>query len=64
VIALDETPVGVFVELEGAEDGIAAVARTLGRGPTEYVLDSYHSLFVAYCDRHDLPVTHMLFEHG
>ncbi len=47
VIAIDETPVGTFVELEGSEHGIADLARALGRGPGDYILDSYHRLFLA-----------------
>jgi hypothetical protein len=46
VIAVDETPVGTFVELEGGEAGIAAVAERLGRSQRDYVLDSYRTLFL------------------
>ena len=48
VIAIDETPIGTFVELEGEEAAIAAVAVRLGRGPADYVLASYRSLFLEY----------------
>ena len=61
IIALDETPVGVFVEIEGGERGIAATAESLGRAPADYVLDSYRGLFVRHCEQNGLPVTDMLF---
>src|SRR5205809_3516807 len=44
IIAIDETPVGVFVEIEGGDRGIAQAAELLGRGPGDYVLDSYRGL--------------------
>ena len=61
-VALDETPVGTFVEVEGNEHGIHAMATALARQPADYVLDSYRGLFVKHCQRHGLPVTDMLFE--
>ena len=61
IVALDETPVGVFVEIEGGEPGIAAMAEALGRGPDEYVLDSYRGLFVRHCEQLGVPVSDMLF---
>lgn len=61
IVAIDETPVGTFVELEGPEPGIAAIARALGREPTDYVLDSYRTLFVRYCTERRLDAQHMLF---
>lgn len=62
IIAVDETPVGTFVEIEGGQRGIAATAEALGRSPDDYVLDSYRGLFVRYCEERGLPVTDMLFD--
>jgi adenylate cyclase class 2 len=59
-IALDETPVGTFVEIEGGEHGIYEMAKTLGRGPAEFVVDSYRSLFMQYREELGLG-RHMLF---
>jgi adenylate cyclase, class 2 len=61
VIAIDETPVGTYVEIEGTDAGIAGAATALGRGPGDYVLDSYRALFVRDCAARNLPATDMLF---
>lgn len=47
VVAIDETPAGVFVEIEGDAAGITALAEKLGRGPGDYILDSYRGIWVA-----------------
>ncbi len=62
IVALDETPVGVFVEIEGSEAGIREMASALARKPEDYVLDSYRGLFVKHCQRNGLAVSDMLFE--
>jgi adenylate cyclase class 2 len=62
IVAIDETPVGTFVEIEGGERGIAQMAEALGRGPRDYVLDTYRGLFVRYRAEHGLAGTDMLFE--
>ena len=46
-IVLDETPVGPFLEIEGPIDTIHAAARALGRGPGDYIRESYVALFIA-----------------
>lgn len=61
IVAIDETPVGIYVEIEGSEDDIAATAAALGRQPSDYVLDSYRTLFVRYCAERAISAEHMLF---
>jgi adenylate cyclase class 2 len=62
IVAVDETPLGTFVEIEGGDRGIAETAVALGRGPSDYLLDSYRSLFCEHCRQRGLPVTDMLFD--
>lgn len=45
VVAVDETPIGTFVEIEGSSDGITAMASRMGKGPADFILDSYYRLF-------------------
>jgi adenylate cyclase, class 2 len=61
IVAIDETPIGTFVEIEGAHDGIIAAADALGRAPIDYVLDSYRNLFMQHCQARGLPMTDMVF---
>ena len=46
IAAIDETPAGVFVEIEGAETSIVALAQRLGRAPADFILDSYRGIWV------------------
>jgi adenylate cyclase class 2 len=61
VIAVDETPVGVFVEIEGGEDAIHETARALGRAPSDYITDSYRFLFLQHRDANGLVGHDMVF---
>lgn len=62
IVAIDETPVGVFVEIEGGEQGIAAMAEALGRAESDYVLDSYRGLFLKYKEELGLSGADMVFD--
>jgi adenylate cyclase class 2 len=60
-IAVDETPLGAFVEIEGAESGIHAAAQALGRGPSDYIVSSYRTLFLDDCERRGVAAGDMVF---
>jgi len=61
LIELDETPIGVFLELEGPPQSIDRVARRLGYGPGDYLRESYYELFEHERKRAGLPAGRMLF---
>jgi len=58
---LDETPIGTFLELEGPSPWIDSTAALLGFEPSQYVLQSYASLYMDYCAKMAIPPTHMVF---
>src|SRR5258706_8150434 len=62
IVAVDETPVGTFVEIEGGDHGIAERADALGCPPRGYLLGSYCAPFVRHCEQCGGPVTGMLFD--
>ena len=64
VIAVDETPVGVFVEIEGGEDAIHETARALGFTPADYITDSYRFLFLQHRDANGIDGPDMVFAVG
>ena len=61
VVAIDETPVGTFVEIEGSDSGIRTTAAALGREPGDFVLESYRALFVQACLADGVTPTDMVF---
>lgn len=61
IVAIDETPIGVFVELEGPEAEISAAAGRLGFTPDDYIRASYRTLFLEYREAHGLTSEHMIF---
>jgi adenylate cyclase class 2 len=60
-LALDETPVGTFVEIEGSEHGILTMTERLGRHTSDFILDSYRSLFVKHRYASGSTSEHMVF---
>jgi len=62
IVAIDETPVGSYIEIEGSERGIAEMTKALGRSSSDYILDSYRSLYLRHRDARGLTGRDMVFE--
>ncbi len=58
---LDETPVGVFLELEGAPGAIDRAAKALGFTPRDYFRGTYWDIYAADCRKRGRPVRNMVF---
>jgi len=60
-VLLDETPVGNFLELEGAPRWIGRTARLLGFSDADYITASYGYLHTLYCRELGIHPKDMLF---
>ena len=60
-IAIDETPIGTFLEIEGGEAAILQMTRALGRTPDDFILDSYRNLFLVHRAQFGLDSNDMVF---
>ena len=61
LLELDETPIGLFVELEGPAKGIDRAAQALGFNKKDYILANYLVLYRQYCKSRAEKPGHMLF---
>ncbi len=61
LIALDETPIGSYLEIEGSPQKIERFARRLGYDPTRFITQTYHQLFVSYKRANHLRSKNMMF---
>ena len=64
LIVLDETPIGVFLELEGPPEWIDGSAKLLGLEESDYITRSYGSLYTEYCEKRGIPPGNMVFHPG
>jgi adenylate cyclase class 2 len=60
-VTLDETPIGVYFELEGSSRWIDRTARLLGFGEDQYITASYGRLYQDWCREHKVRPSHMMF---
>jgi adenylate cyclase class 2 len=61
IATVDETPVGVYLELEGSPAWIDRTARKLGFAEKDYITASYARLYVEWCEARGVEPTNMLF---
>jgi adenylate cyclase class 2 len=59
---LDETPIGVFLELEGEPAWIDQAAESMGFAKTSYITYSYGSLYASFRERHGGNPSRMAFQ--
>ncbi|HUI41058.1 MAG TPA: class IV adenylate cyclase [Terriglobia bacterium] len=59
--AFDETPIGIYLELEGPRAWIDKVARGLGYRQRDYITASYGRLYLGWCEAHGRTPGDMLF---
>ena len=62
-VTLDETPMGVFMELEGPALWIDRTAKELGFSRDDYITMSYARLWERWREEHAMPPGNMVFSH-
>jgi adenylate cyclase class 2 len=60
-VTLDETPIGIYVEVEGPRRWIDQVAGGLGYRPRDYISASYGGLYLEWCEAHGWEPADMVF---
>jgi adenylate cyclase class 2 len=64
IITVDETPLGIFLELEGAKEWIDRTATHLGFSASDYVIASYAALWMEYLREQSNASPNMVFLDG
>jgi adenylate cyclase class 2 len=64
LIEIDETPIGIFVELEGPPAAIDRAAVELGYSKRDYILTNYLALYAEDCRRKGQQPQNMLFSNN
>jgi adenylate cyclase class 2 len=61
VAVVDETPIGVYLELEGTPAWIDRTAKQLGFSESDYITASYGRLYLDWCKKHKCKTENMVF---
>lgn len=60
-ITVDETPIGLYLELEGEPGWIDRIAGELGFSEQQYITKSYGALYLDYCRERGITAANMVF---
>jgi adenylate cyclase, class 2 len=60
-VAVDETPIGNYVELEGLEEGIRELAYKLRIAESQFSRSSYYGLYLEHCKKNGVVPGFMVF---
>lgn len=61
IATLDETPIGVYMELEGPARWVDRIAKAMGFTPDAYITASYGELYNEWCEARGIRPTDMRF---
>lgn len=61
IVMIDETPIGVYTELEGPPEWIDSEASALGFSESDYTNLSYARLYAQHCQANNIEPSHMVF---
>ncbi|NLT34236.1 MAG: class IV adenylate cyclase [Acidobacteria bacterium] len=61
LVAVDETPIGNYTELEGSKEAIRALAHALSFSEDRFIRASYHALYLEFCRREGTAPGGMVF---
>jgi adenylate cyclase class 2 len=62
VAVVDETPIGVYLELEGTAAWIDRTAKVLGFAVSDYITASYGRLYMEWCKKNKRKPSDMVFD--
>jgi adenylate cyclase, class 2 len=60
-VAVDETPIGNYVEFEGSENGIRELTQKMGIPESRFLRSSYYSLYLEHCGENSTAPEFMVF---
>jgi adenylate cyclase class 2 len=60
-VTYDETPVGIYAELEGSEEGIRRIAGAMGIDDSSFIRDSYYTIYARACRERGRVPGNMIF---